>query len=245
MVLVFSLCQCVASHCRMRLKGRPTDRERAYWLHRCCTMVCRRLGLSLRVCGQPPQQGLLVSNHLSYLDILLYGATLPCVFVSKAEVRSWPMLGLLASLGGTVFVDRSSAVSAALANKRIEELLTAGVLVLIFPEGTSSDGSAVLRFHPSLFEPAVQGSVPATAAAIAYSGEPDALEKDLGYYGDISFGPHLLKTLELSLVSATIRFQAPPRIYADRKQAARETREEVIKLRGQGAGESAGKNRES
>jgi 1-acyl-sn-glycerol-3-phosphate acyltransferase len=196
-------------------------------------MVLRRLGLTRRFCGEPPQHGLLVSNHLSYLDILLYGATLPCVFVSKQEVRAWPILGLLAALGGSVFIDRSSAASAAAAGLRIQQLLAEGVVVLIFPEGTSSDGSTVLRFHPSLFEPAVRSAVPVTAAAIGYSGAPHAAERDLCYYGEISFGPHLLQMLQLPSILATIHFAPPRACNQDRKQTAAQAREQVITLRAQ------------
>ncbi len=178
------------------------------------------LGFQLRVAGEPPVCGLIASNHLSYLDILFYGATVPCVFVSKIEVRAWPLLGLLAALGGTVFLDRKSMASAAAAARRIEELLKAGVLVLVFPEGTSSDGGSVLRFHASLFEPAVRVDAPVTAAAIGYAAGAGAVERDLCYYGDISFAPHLLETLQLPEIVAKLRFGSPGKVYGDRKQAA-------------------------
>jgi lyso-ornithine lipid O-acyltransferase len=206
------------------------------WLHRSCRMVLGRLGFGIQVHGDPPQEGLLVSNHLSYLDILLYGAILPCVFVAKQEVRAWPMLGLLAALGGTVFIDRATPASAAAANVRIQQLLAAGIVVLIFPEGTSSDGTTVLRFHPSLFEPAVRTMVPVTAAAIQYSAAPHATEKDLCYYGDISFGPHLLQTLQLPAIHATVCFASPGERYGNRKQTAAQTRDQVAALREQISG---------
>jgi 1-acyl-sn-glycerol-3-phosphate acyltransferase len=195
-------------------------------------MVLRRLGFLRTAIGDLPDRGLLVSNHLSYLDILVYGATLPCVFVAKQEVRSWPMLGLLAALGGTVFLDRTSSASAAAAAVRIEQLLADGLVVLVFPEGTSSDGAQVLRFHPFLFEPAIRANAPVAAAAIGYSADPDAAEKDLCYYGDIRFAPHLLQTLQLPSIHAAIRFAPPAAGYPHRKIAAAATREEVAKLRG-------------
>jgi 1-acyl-sn-glycerol-3-phosphate acyltransferase len=211
----------------------PSIARRAEWLHRSCKMVLGRLGLGIRVAGELPKTGLIASNHLSYLDILFYGATLPCVFVAKTEVREWPLLGLLAALGGTVFIDRRSAASAAAAAIRIEEMLGAGVLVLVFPEGTSSDGAGVLRFYSSLFEPAVRVGAPVTAAAIGYSAgaEAEAEERDLCYYGEISFAPHLLKTLQLPEILATLRFAPSGKLYDDRKQAAILTREAVVELR--------------
>lgn len=231
-VLAVSLVQCVASFWFVRLPRHPTDRQRAAWLHRCCKMVFGRLGFCRTVVGELPHSGLLVSNHLSYLDVLVYGATLPCVFVSKQEVRSWPMLGLLAALGGTIFIDRASPASAAAATLRIQKLLADGVLVLIFPEGSSSDGSSVLRFYPFLFEPAIRRKAPVTAAAIRYSASPHAAEKELCYYGDIRFGPHLLQTLQLPAICASIHFAAPTERYSNRKVAAVSTREEVAALRG-------------
>ena len=201
-------------------------------------MVLRRLGFELRVMGELPASGLIASNHLSYLDILFFGASVPCVFVSKIEVRRWPLLGLLAALGGTVFIDRQSAVSAAEAARRIEDLLKAGVLVLVFPEGTSSDGSSVLRFYASLFEPAVLVGAQVTAATIEYSAGGGATERDLCYYGDISFAPHLIETLQLPQIIATLRLGSPGQAYGDRKQAARLTRETVVGLRGHAGGGS-------
>jgi len=229
---VFSLSQCVISFLPLRFRGNLSDADRARWLHRSCKLVLRRLGYGLRVLGRPPEAGLIASNHLSYFDILFYGATVPCVFVAKSEVRSWPLLGLLAALGGTVFIQRGSTASAAEAAELIEKLLTSGVPVLAFPEGTSSDGAAVLRFYPSMFEPAVRAGAPVTAAAIGYSAGPDAAEKDLCYYGDISFAPHLLETLQLPEILATLRFATPGKTYDDRKQAAAMAREKVVELRG-------------
>jgi lyso-ornithine lipid O-acyltransferase len=229
-VLVGSLCQCIISFLPLRMRGNPSVAERAEWLHRCCKLVLRRMGFGHRYHGELPTNGLIASNHLSYFDILFFGATVPCVFVSKAEVRQWPLLGLLAALGGTVFLDRSSAASAAEAVAIIQELLDAGVLVLVFPEGTSSDGAEVLRFHASLFEPAVRVGAPVAAAAIRYSAGAGATEKDLCYYGDISFAPHLFETLQLPKIAATLQF-ASTDVFDDRKRAAAQIHESVVELR--------------
>jgi 1-acyl-sn-glycerol-3-phosphate acyltransferase len=230
-VLVVALCQCIAGFVFLRTRGRPSNRARAEWLQRSCKLVLARLGFGLGIEGTPPERGLVASNHLSYLDILFFGATLPCVFVAKVEVRSWPMLGLLAALGGTVFIDRRSAASAAAAANRIQELLVEGVPVLVFPEGTSSDGAEVLRFYSSLFEPAARTAAPVTAAAIGYSAGAGAVERDLCYYGDISFAPHLLETLRMPEITGTLRFARSGCIFEDRKKAALLTRAAVVELR--------------
>ena len=122
----------------------PTASERARWLHGCCRRIRRRMRLPLATVGDLPQRGLIVSNHLSHLDILFYGSLGPVIFVSKAEVRTWPLFGKLAAHGATVFVDRGSPAEAAAAAAQIEQHLRDGLTVLLFPEGTSGDGAAVL-----------------------------------------------------------------------------------------------------
>ncbi len=87
--------------------------------------------------GGSEGRGLTVSNHLTYLDILVYGAARPFLFVAKSEVRRWPLLGTLASLGGTIFVDRGRSLQVAQASRQIEQGLRDGIPVLLFPEGTS------------------------------------------------------------------------------------------------------------
>ena len=97
--------------------------------------------------------GLTVSNHLTYLDVLAYGAVRPFLFVAKSEVRRWPLLGTLASLGGTIYVDRDRGLQVADATLEIEQALRDGISVLLFPEGTSSNGSSVLPFRSPLLTP--------------------------------------------------------------------------------------------
>jgi 1-acyl-sn-glycerol-3-phosphate acyltransferase len=189
--------------------------------------------------GSTPQHGLVVSNHLSYLDIVLYAAAMPCVFVAKVEVRSWPLVGLAAICGGTIFLDRSSKASAAKAAERMHMLLAEGIPVLLFPEGTSTDGSTVLKFHSTLFEPAVVCGVPISAGAIRYLEGRDYQERDLCYYGDIHFAPHLLETMGRKGMIGRIDFSSQPRVYLHRRVAADETRQEIIALREAGALQSS------
>jgi Acyltransferase len=105
--------------------GRVSTAGRAAWLHASCARIARRLGLS-PVVKAGEGAGLTVSNHLTYLDILVYGAARPFLFVPKSEVRRWPVLGTLAALGGTVFVDRSRSLKVAKASRQIEEGLRGG-----------------------------------------------------------------------------------------------------------------------
>jgi 1-acyl-sn-glycerol-3-phosphate acyltransferase len=190
------------------------------------------LGIRLKITGKPPERGLLVSNHLSYLEVLIYGAALPCYLVSKAEVSRWPIFGPLARAGGTLFVDRGSRASAEAVTEQIAERLKGSVPVLFFPEGTSTDGAQLLRFHSRLFTPAVAAGIPVTAAAVRYVQANGAPERELCWYGDIAFLPHILAVLGGANFSAEVHF-GEPHIYTNRRAAADATYAEIKAMRDQ------------
>jgi 1-acyl-sn-glycerol-3-phosphate acyltransferase len=196
--------------------------------------VLKRIGAEVMAEGNPPRHGLVVSNHLSYLDVLAYASTMPCAFVAKREVREWPVFGAFATMAGTIYVDRERRSANDGAVRLIEEALAAGVPVVLFPEGTSSDGGHVLPFHSSFFEPAIRAGVSVTAAAIGYASST-AEEAALAYHGDDLFGTHLVRTLGQRSLKARVAF-APAKCYADRKEAARTTQAEVELLRDRMAG---------
>jgi lyso-ornithine lipid O-acyltransferase len=213
----------------LRSKGRISQGERAAWLHASCACILRRLGIRLDVYGNPANDGLIVSNHLSYLDILLYGAIGNFVFVSKSEVRRWPLFGALARHGGTVFVERNRSLQTADASRQIASTLADGIPIVLFPEGTSSDGSSVLPFRSPLFEPATRIGAKVSPAAIRYSSS-ESPESEIAYWGEMVFGPHLFRTLSLGDLATEIRF-GDSRIFDDRKTAASMTRNDVLMLR--------------
>jgi 1-acyl-sn-glycerol-3-phosphate acyltransferase len=192
------------------------------------------LGIRCRIEGQPPAHGLLVSNHLSYLDIVIFGAALPCFFVSKAEILSWPFFGPMGRAGGTIFLDRSSRASAERVAVTIAERLKLSVPVLLFPEGTSTDGTSLLRFHARLYEPAVMNGVQVTAASVRYVLDDGTEERELCWYGDAPFLPHLWKALGSGGFCAVVRF-GEPRVYSDRREAAVTTHSEIAVLRKEGS----------
>ena len=169
------------------VRGRPvSSQQRAEWMHFCGRIVLAAIGIDYRVEGEPPTGAtLIVANHLSYLDIAICSAAAPSTFVAKLEIAEWPGFGLLAKLGGTIFVDRVSRISAWEVADRMALRLAEGCPVLLFPEGTSTDGSEVVRFHPTLFAAAVEGGLPVTTAALFY--EPHGAgthERDLCWFGD-------------------------------------------------------------
>ena len=122
---------------------------RALWLQRTTRRVGRIFQLEIQSAGAIPARGLLVCNHVSYVDILVLVSLAPAVFVAKREVKSWPVMGLLAQLSGTVFIDRQRRTHVGEVNDEIQSALDDGALVVVFPEGTSSDGRTVLPFKSS------------------------------------------------------------------------------------------------
>ena len=233
--LAFALTICILRHGWLRLCGRLTMPQRALWLQESARRVLRRLNAEVVVEGEPPACGLVVANHLSYLDVLVFSAAMPCFFVAKIDVGHWPLFGWAARAGGTIFLDRMSLASAAAVASQIAERLNLPVPVLLFPEGTSTDGTQVLRFHSRLIEPATAAGAPITAAAIRYEidrsdGADGAEERELCWYGDEEFLPHLWKVLGVKRFSAHLQF-GQPRIYANRRAAAMRTHAEVSAMR--------------
>jgi 1-acyl-sn-glycerol-3-phosphate acyltransferase len=154
----------------------------------------------------------------------------PCVFVAKRQVRSWPLFGELARSGGTIFIDRERPSDTVQASTHIRQALAAGIVVVLFPEGTSSDGSTVLPFRSALFKPAVQLNQPVSTAHISYAVEGGSVERDVCYWGSMVFFPHLFRFLRLGNVNARVRFGPKASAFTDRKMAALTTREEVLRI---------------
>jgi 1-acyl-sn-glycerol-3-phosphate acyltransferase len=228
--LVLSLVLSILRYWLLRLRGPITLERRALWVQQTCRGILAGVGIRYRVEGTPPTHGLVVANHLSYLDVLILSAAMPCFFVAKMEIGGWPFFGKAARTGGTIFLDRSSLASAMSVADQMTERLKLPVPVLLFPEGTSTDGSQVLAFHSRLIDPATTAGAPITSAAVRYLLEDGTPERELCWYGDESFGAHLLKTLSVAGFSARVRF-GQPRIYPDRRTAAAATHAEITAMR--------------
>lgn len=223
---------------------RPATREqRADWLHRFCARSMRRMGVRVSVQGRFPERGAVISNHLGYLDIVTFASLGRCVFVSKAEIRSWPVLGWMTTMSGTIYVERGRGGSAAKAGEQLRDAAEARLPVVFFPEGTTSNGSDLLRFHSGVLTEAIACGEPVTAAAVRYTlgAGNDArtrVEDDVAYWGDVSLLRHIFGFLALREVGVEVRFaEAPIRFTAgleDRKQLAAEARSAVCALRHEG-----------
>lgn len=234
--LAFVLTTCVLHFWLMRLKGPRTLERRALWLRKTCIRILRSMEIRVDVGGSVPAHGLVVANHLSYLDIVILSAAMPCFFVAKTEIDAWPYFGRAARAGGTIFIDRGSRASAEQVADEIAERLKLSIPILFFPEGTSTDGN-MLPFHPRLFEPAIRSGEPVTAASVQYVADDGTPERELCWFGDDAFAPHLLKTLKTPGFHARLRF-GRPRTYAHRRVAAEETFAEIAGMRAGAAAES-------
>jgi 1-acyl-sn-glycerol-3-phosphate acyltransferase len=183
------------------------------------------LGVRVERKGTPPRAPFfLVSNHLSYMDIIAFAAHLDCVFIAKSEVANWPVLGLLCRSMGTIFVDRGSRMDVLRVNRLIERALRSGKGVLLFPEGTSTPGAEVLPFHSALLEPAIQHGCPVSFATVSYRtpvGQPPA-HLSVCWWGEMPFLGHFYRLLQLKSVAATLGFGSHSIRADDRKVLARE-----------------------
>ena len=216
------------------MQSDKTDTARRTWMKRTARRLLKAMAVEVRVEGVPPSSGLLVSNHLGYLDILVLASVIPAIFVSKAEVRSWPVFGWLAQCAGTIFVKRESRGDVGRVSQEIGETLARGAVAILFPEGTSSNGETVRPFRSSLLEPALRLNCPVSPAALDYTLAEGSVGQEVCYWGDMVLGPHLLNLLSKPGVQATVRFGNPEvRATVDRKQLAKNLRESVCLLRGE------------
>lgn len=197
--------------------------------------LCALSGMRITVRGVPPPAPcLLVSNHLSYMDIVLLGSQVGVVFVSKAEVAHWPVIGFVSSAVGTIFVRRGERRDLPEVNARIAAALARGERVVVFPEGTSSGGDVVLPFKPSLLEPAASGGYPVYCAALGYRTAPGAppASEAVCWWRDMPFGNHVLGLLRMTHFHAALEFDPQAHRGQDRKELAQETWRAVAGMHG-------------
>jgi len=171
------------------------------------------LNIKIRIAGVAPdlsvQNMMLVANHVSWLDIYLLNAVRPVRFVSKVEVRSWPVVGWLASKTGTLFIDRSKRHDTARVNNEMADILNKGGCLGVFPEGTTSNGSLVRTFHASLLQPAVHSQSQVWPAAIRYTHADRTLNMAPAYIDDITFASSLSIILSQAVIYAELEFLPP------------------------------------
>jgi 1-acyl-sn-glycerol-3-phosphate acyltransferase len=219
---------------RLRRGSEPSPRQRAEWLHRWCRKGLPRLGIYFTTRGAPPAHGLLVANHLSYLDIMILSAISPCVFVAKREIERWPVFGLMSRMAGTIFLDRARRAETRWAQGEMQNRLSEGLTVVLFPEATSSDGTTVLPFRSALFEAAIGAQAEISAARISYAVSDGRPETDACYWGEMKMVPHAIKLLSKARVTGHVQFGERGHHFSNRKEAAQKMYEEVLQLAEEG-----------
>lgn len=219
----------------------PTRRHIPAWYHR---IVLRLIGVRVQVHGAPAEGRplLLLSNHCSWLDITVLGSLFPLFFVAKSEVERWPVIGLLAALQRTVFVDRQRRSATGAVNREIAARLAQGDPVILFAEGTSDDGNRILPFRTALVgavRDAFDGErhVIVQPMAVAYTrlqGIPMGRSHRpvAAWTGDLDLAPHLLELLRQGAVDVDVTFGHARMLdgAADRKKVTRACEEEVRAL---------------
>jgi len=222
-----------------------TRRARAEWLTRFCRRVLRAVDVTWAASGPIPQQGAVISNHLSYIDILLHSALRPCVFVSAIETRRMPLIGWISMMAGTVYVTRGAGGSAEKAAGGMAEGFRDGLPVVFFPEGGTGVGDVpLLPLHSGLLATALQEGATVTAGFLRYDLSPIDLEagktsRDDIHWGSQSLTSHLWNLLGLHGFHAHIEFGPGPIPFSqaalvDRKIAADEAGAAILQLHNAG-----------
>lgn len=212
-------------------------------------LTCRCLGVRRRVRGTPPPKGgagLIVSNHVSWLDISVLGAERPVCFVAKSEVAAWPVIGFLSKLQRTVFIDRSRRAATADVAAQMGARLSDGEAVVLFAEGTTGDGTRILPLRSSLLgaahEALGKGDTDADIAVypltISYTGfhgmAGGRVERAaLAWYGDTELAPHLRAVLRAGAIDVELAWGEPIAMgrATSRKEATRRAQESIRKAR--------------
>lgn len=209
--------------------------------------VLRILNIRIKVIGEPAKDRpmLILSNHVSWIDIIALGSLFPLSFIAKSEVEAWPLFGLLAKLQRSIFVDRTRRSATREMTESIAERLEEGTPIVLFAESTTSDGNRILPFRSALLgaaRDAILSDSPTKhvclqPVALAYRGA-DGLPTGrmgrarIGWYGDMDMLPHLVGILRGGALDMTVSFGTPLSYdrEGDRKQLAREAESDVRRM---------------
>ena len=215
-----------------RLSQPERDAAVQAWAHNMLAGV----GVELRVLGAVPQAGpvLLAANHISWLDILVMHAARHCRFNSKSDIAHWPLIGTLATAGGTLYITRESRRDALRVVHHMAERLRAQDVLAVFPEGTTGDGSSVLPFHANLFQAAISADAPVVPVGLRFAdARTGATSFAPCYIGDDTLLGSIWRTLCAPNLIAVVHFGAAQTAQGrDRRRWANDLRDAVTSLRG-------------
>ena len=194
-----------------------------------------RAGVQLQIKGEPPAKGpvMLVSNHISWLDIPMLHAARHCRFISKSDVKGWPIIGTLATAAGTLYIQRSSRRDAMRMVGAMEEAFKRGEILAVFPEGTTGDGRELLSFHSNLLEAAVQCDAPVQPVGLSFvDGRTGEVSYSATYVGDETLLGSIWRVLSSDQLMAVVHYgQAQTAQGRDRRAWAKDLHAEVDRLR--------------
>lgn len=217
------------------LPGKLADRYHLRWGRTWRLFIFRNwsrwmalvMGMKITVQGRPPHAPFfLVTNHLSYMDIVLLAAQAECVFISRHDVASWPVVGHLTTGMRTVYIDRGLRKEILRVHRALDEALARGEGIVLFAEGTSSAGAEVLPLKPALLELAVARKQPISYASLSYRTPHGEMPAHLAvcWWADMAFASHVLNLLKVKRFEATLAFGEETLLESDRKVLAEKLR---------------------
>jgi 1-acyl-sn-glycerol-3-phosphate acyltransferase len=190
-----------------RLAPAEQDRALAGWSRKLLAILRVRV-VSHNAPAVLPDRCLLVSNHVSWLDIFAVYAVAPSLFVAKSDIRGWPVVGRLVTRVGTLYLERGSRRHARATNERVVAALESGRLVSVCPEGTTTDGSTVKHFHAALLQPAVDAGAAVLPVALRYRGHGGGPTDAAAYVGEMSLVESLWRIAREPVLEVELRFAA-------------------------------------
>lgn len=193
---------------------------RTDWAREWANQFLNALGVTVRSHGPIPTRGLLVTNHLSYIDVLALLQVFPTVFVAKTQIAKWPFIGFICSAAGSLFLDRERKRDLVQVASAFAPAIESGTVVTFFPEGTTSDGSTTLPFRASLFEPAAKNGWEVRAAHIHYAANAGDAATEVCYWGDMKFLHHLYNICALPSIECELQFAEVALVDTHRKRLA-------------------------
>lgn len=199
----------------LRFRWRSAEREerRAIyrrWSEDLLAMLCVEVRAEGELPGaRGPESAMIAANHVSWLDIAAISAICPTRFIAKSEIRDWPVIGWITERAGTLFVRRARRHDTARINEEVHAALTAGDCVGLFPEGTTTEGDRLLKFHSALFEPAVANRARVHPVALRYEHPDGSLARAMGFVGDLTFAQSMGLIARQKRIVAYVRFAEP------------------------------------
>lgn len=213
---------------------RSTPEERRELYRQWSSDLLRMLAVDLVVRGTPPAEGtgvLIAANHVSWLDILAISSVRATRFIAKSEIRDWPVVGWICERAGTLFVRRTRRHDTGRINALVHEAIAEGDCVGLFPEGTTTEGGQLLKFHSSLFEPAVANEAVVVPAAIAYALPDGTPCRAAAFAGELTFAQSMGLIIRQRKIVATLSFGEPiATAGAHRREVALAARAQVATL---------------